>query len=490
MTLLVLTVVVHASGCGDDDEDVVGSTSGVADTSITFYRDVAPILYEHCVSCHAPGGIGSMSLLDYQSAALLAGLIKDKTATRAMPPWPADNSGACNTFEDARWLSDQEIATLGAWVDGGAIAGDPADGPSLPAPPPGLDHVSATLDMGVEYIPDDTLDDDYRCFVLDPGLSETQYLTGYQVRAGDARVVHHVILFALDSQQAEDQALAMVANDGTGYPCIGGAGVPAARFVAGWAPGGGPTQYPEGTGLMLPAGRKMILQVHYNLAQGALPDRTRVDLQLAPTVEHAAQITRISNTKLALPPGQKAVAVEAQLVIPEAGTLYGVAPHMHTLGRSQRVEKVGSGGTSCVVDVPAWDFHWQQLYFYQQPMALAAGDVLNLTCVYDTIGQTQTVTNGEGTDDEMCLALLYVVADGGSAPACAQCGDVLGGSASAEELCEDASEAFEALQQCACGAACEAECSDTCASGMATSSCAACAKELCAAEVAACVGGR
>ena len=485
---LLIGTTVAWSGCGDDDEDIAETTGRAPDVGVTFYRDAAPILYEHCVSCHAPGGIGGVSFVDYESAALLAPLIAQKSTSREMPPWPAGNSGACNTYQDARWLSDSEITTLVAWADAGALAGDPSDGPPLPVPEPGLPEVSATLDMGFTYQPDASLMDDYRCFVVDPQLAEARYLTGYEVHAGDPRVVHHVILFALDSDEDEQKAIAK-SSGGTGYPCVGGAGIDAARFVAGWAPGGPPTRYPEGTGLLLPAGRKMILQIHYNLMQGALPDRTRIDLALATDVAHKAQITRVAKNGFQLPPGQESVSIGAELPITSRGTLYGVAPHMHMLARSQRVDNVSSSATSCVIDVPEWDFHWQQLYFYQQPQPLEPGDLLKLTCTYDTRGQTEPVTSGESTQEEMCIALLYVTEDD-SVATCAPCSAVLSGDAAPADLCDDAVEVFEPVQQCACGPSCETECAETCSGSAIDAACADCAKAMCAAEIAACTAQR
>src|SRR6185295_91059 len=122
---------------------------------------------------------------------------------------------------------------------------------------------SVTLDMGLTYTPDPEHTDEYRCFIVDPALGADRFLTAFQVKPGDQRVVHHVILFSLDTAAAEQQATAQDTADSLGgYPCFGGPGAAPSRFIAGWAPGSGPTRYAEGTGVRLFSGRKLVMQVH------------------------------------------------------------------------------------------------------------------------------------------------------------------------------------------------------------------------------------
>ncbi|MFO0761819.1 MAG: hypothetical protein U0359_35590 [Byssovorax sp.] len=378
----------------------------------TYAEDIAPIVMKNCVTCHQPGGIAPFSLLTYAEVSAAAGSIKQQTATRAMPPFNPDNSGDCNTFEDARWLTDEEIALIGAWVDAGAPEGDPDKAPPPPDPPAGLEDKSVTLDMGVSYLPDASLSDEYRCFIVDPGLDHDRFLTGYEVKPGDARVVHHLILFSLDSDEAEKQAADLdTADKKDGYQCFGGPGVLDSRFLVGWAPGGGPTHYAKDTGIRLNAGRKLVMQVHYNLANGSYPDRTTMDLALADSVAKEATITRVSAKNIVLPPGESLVEASGALTIPAAAgkvTVWGVAPHMHTRGKTMDVSYSKDGKTTCVVKVPRWDFHWQSFARYTTPLVAEGGGKLDITCGYDTSKETKTITSGEGTEDEMCINFLYV----------------------------------------------------------------------------------
>lgn len=208
---------------------------------------------------------------------------------------------------------------------------------------------------------------------------------------------------AVTSAQALDQAEA-----GLGYTCFGGAGVPAEPRVL-WAPGVGVTKLPANTGLELVAGRKLILQVHYNLTAGRFPDRTRVRLQTAPSVTHPATYLAVADNKMSVAPGQ-ALGSTTRTVAGVTGAIlvHGVLPHMHTLGRTLRVTANSAGSDSCLVNVDRWDFHWQNAWWYQSPLQFQSVASLTITCAYDTRNRTTPVTWGEGTNDEMCLSYLYV----------------------------------------------------------------------------------
>ena len=323
--------------------------------------------YQHCVVCHQPGGIAPVNLVDYGQAAALSKIIKDQVTSRIMPPWGADNTGACNTYQNARWLSEDEIALFAAWADAGAPEGDPAHAPAMPEPLAGLAKVSATLDIGADYTPNDIENDDYRCFVVDPGLTQDMYLTGYQVKPGDSRVVHHVILYSLDSAAAQQAVEDLdAAEAGPGYTCFGGPGSSDSRFIGGWAPGTPATEYPEGTGVQLTAGRKVVIQIHYNLLAGAWTDHTTMDVTLEPSVPFPATITPIYDAGIVLPPGQSYVTGTSSVgnPAPVPVRVHGVFPHMHQLGVDLTVTATRGSEDICMVDVPRWDFNWQQFYLY------------------------------------------------------------------------------------------------------------------------------
>jgi hypothetical protein len=346
---------------------------------------------------------------------------------------PVDDSGSCNRYSNARWLTDAEIATLGAWAAHGAPQGDSRKAPAPPAPPAPLGAPDAVVDTGVTYVPAGAAgheQDDYRCFVAPGPVSAAAFLVGFEVVPGDARVVHHVIAYQPADDGAATAARALDdAQDGPGYTCFGGPGVNAAP-VALWAPGAGAVFFPAGTGVPLVVNRPWIVQIHYNLAQGAFPDHTQVMLRLTRDNLRPAAFRPVADLGLVLPPGRASVEVSATgQQDPNAPyTVYGAAPHMHTLGRKMRVDASNDAGPICLVDVDRWDFHWQNLWWYEQPIHLDSPRSISIRCDYDTTSRTDTVTWGENTTDEMCISYFYVVQDQAPPPACDGAGNPLFGS--------------------------------------------------------------
>lgn len=396
-----------SSGAADDAGTDASTGGGLGPT---FYEDVAPILYEHCVRCHGGSPIAPFELVEYDDAVLWSAATVAAAGARTMPPINADASGACNDFRDHQWLTDDEIATLVAWVEADTPPGDPAAAPPVPEPMPNLVDPDRVLDTGVDYTPVGA--DDYRCFVVDPGLDADAFLTAYQVVPGNTAVAHHLILFAVEDPADVEAVTALdAADDGPGYTCFGGPGVDGAQFVAGWAPGVGITAMPEGTGIPLVAGRPMVVQMHYNTASGDGTDRTTIALQIADTVDRPGRFVGVANHAFSLPAGMPLVETSITGPVPGDGTIeiWGVAPHMHTRGRTMRVSATTAAGDVCLVDVPRWDFSWQSAYFYERPVVLNGGDTVTLRCGFDTTGATGPTQWGESTDEEMCINYLYVV---------------------------------------------------------------------------------
>ncbi len=398
----------------DDDGQADDDTTGPPLGAPTYWQDVAPILTKNCLSCHVDGGIAPMPLGTYDEVLPHAASIKSATADREMPPWNLDNSGECNTYSNALWLADDEIETIGAWVDAGSWEGEWSD-PGEPATPPTLDRVDLSLDIGADYLPQgegEHADDEYRCFVLRPDLPADRFATAYQIVPGEPRVVHHVALYRILTYDELAMGIANdVAEPGPGYRCFGGPGVGDAHFMGLWFPGMGAQTLPDNSGLRIVADLGVILQVHYNLENGALPDRTRMDLTLEESVEREGVIYTLSNFDLNLPPGEDLIEQTYEYTIPGEVPdvkLWGVVPHMHLLGATQHLELIRGGDSSCLVDVPRWDFHWHAFAMYSEPIEMRGGDTLRLTCGYDTSGETDTTVYGEGTHDEMCVNWMYI----------------------------------------------------------------------------------
>lgn len=401
---------------GAADVSIADATSADAGSVPTWSEHVAPIVFRNCVGCHREGGIAPFGLTTYPQASSVAELMSREVSARRMPPTVINASGSCNQFrDDVKWLTGAEIQTIAHWAAGGAPEGDRALLPPVPAPPGGLPRVDARVDIGTSYMPEPGRADQYRCFIANPGLTADRFITGFEVVPGDRRVVHHVILYSLPTAEAEQSALALEAEDAQpGYTCFGGPGATGSAPLALWAPGGEATQFPAGTGLRINGGRRVVIQVHYNVLNGAFPDRTAVQLQLAERVDSEARLTPMVATDINIPPRTAMTTVTAQRAIgsmaPRGARVWGTAPHMHEIGRVQRLSSSGGGATTCLSDVTQWNFHWQRLHFYRAPIELDANQTIAIECGYDSSMRTAATRRGEGTQDEMCLNYLYVTA--------------------------------------------------------------------------------
>ncbi|HUP46038.1 MAG TPA: ascorbate-dependent monooxygenase [Thermoanaerobaculia bacterium] len=392
----------------------------------TFSNEIVRIFQTHCQTCHHEGDIAPFSLTTYEEAAPWAQLIKLRTATREMPPWKP--AAGCGEFEGARVLSEDEIETIARWVNAGAPEGDRAQ-----LPPP--------LDFGSGWSlgqPDLVLaspdpytapasGDIYRCFTMPANTTADQYVSAIDVQPGDRSSVHHVIAF-LDT--TGESAVLDAADPEPGYTCFGGPGFPltADATLGGWAPGYRAGKLPENVALRLPAGSRVVLQVHYHSHDGhPKPDQTEIAIYFAETQpKQLLRIVPVINTEFEIPAGAANHRVTASIpVIPVPVKVWVIAPHMHLLGRSIRVQTTNLlGETRCLINIEEWDFNWQAMYRYREPVAIPAWSSVTLTAFYDNSAGNprqpndppQNVRWGEATTDEMCIAFLGVTIDSEDLP--------------------------------------------------------------------------
>lgn len=382
----------------------------VEDTSPTWFKNVEPIVTQSCAGCHTRGGVAPFALQTYADVKAQLPAVAAAVASGKMPPWMPDEDN-CQPLRDSRKLSADERETLLDWAESGAREGNPVDHQALDSTPLELAWVDKQLELPTAYTPRSDRVDDYRCFAVDLDLSAPRDLIGFDVKPDQRQEVHHAVLFAA----SREEAARLDAEDAEpGWTCYGSAGGNISKILGGWAPGAGATRFPGGTGVGLYSGDVVVIQMHYNTSRTApVPDRSSVALQFAKNpISYRALMFPMYVDDFAVPPHSMGYTKSNEAEVPLSNNVWGGIPHMHTRGRKIRVEKVSATGeATCLLDVPAWNFAWQQFYFLKAPrgVTIEAGEKLRQTCTWDN-DTDQTLQWGEGTEDEMCLSFLYFTA--------------------------------------------------------------------------------
>lgn len=425
---------------------------------VTWHQDIAPIVHQHCVGCHQPGGIGPFSLIDYDDAGPVADYLLAKIESGEMPPWSASDAADCAPrfgWKDDPRLSADELETFRTWVDDGAALGDPATAAPLPEPEEtSLEGATDRLAPETPYVTSGFIDE-LVCFVLDPSLTSLTWLTGVEFLPGNFEVAHHATLTAIPVASAND-ILSRVGPDGS-FRCTGGVGIDGAYSLGVWVPGARPFETPDGTGIPLAAGTVMVLQMHYHpTGFEHAPDQTIVDLRLQSTPPGKTfMFTAVGNTPIApvLQPGpndrgipefripagatEHSETMVFEIDNPDLGRrlpITAMFPHMHYVGTDLKVSieratpGAGEPANECLVNVPNWNFDWQRTYHYDADLAelptIGDGDRITIECGYDNslgnpfvhrmlldegLEDPIDVFLGEQTTDEMCLVAIGVI---------------------------------------------------------------------------------
>jgi hypothetical protein len=396
----------------------------------TYYKDVKPLVEQHCSTCHVDGGIAPFALSNYLALIDHKDDVRKAVSTRLMPPWqPAKG---CSDYQGDFSLDDATIKVFTDWVDAGAQMGNPADyvAPVIPQKQ-GLSRTDATLSLPVPYTPQ-LSPDDYRCFLIDWPRTATSYVSGFRANPNQPTIVHHVIAFAAPPAQVATYQALDDADPLPGYTCFGGpgAGGQQALWLGSWAPGSQGADFPPNTGIRVEPGSKVILQVHYNTSVAApIPDQTTIEFKIDDTVAKEAILQPWTNPSwlrgqtMDIPAGDADathswdVNAIPLLTFATNGLVDGTAPitlytgalHMHTRGTRALLEiHHPDGSKDCMLEIDRWNFHWQGAYAFTQPKTLNPTDNLYLECHWDNSIGTTTLYWGEGTADEMCLGAFYL----------------------------------------------------------------------------------
>lgn len=406
----------------------------------TFSKDVSPILYRRCVQCHHPNDIAPMSLMDFKSARPWAKAIREAVLTRKMPPWFADPQWG-KFSNDARLTSD-EIATIKAWVDTGANEGNPRD---LPPPPVFTDgwrlgKPDLVVDIGQDFrvTPGN---DTYEHFTVPTNFKEGIWIRAAEIRPGNRRVVHHVHVNVVQSEQEagptsieamhslgqffiHDGKLSRLRADAPVVDNACAADAPALPYLRGFQegalasflPGRSPDVFPAGTAKWVPAGSKLEFVIHYARISGEpQTDRTGIGFYLSPgPPEQALRRMDLRNFFFRIPPEAPNHEVKRCYTFERDKLLLSITPHMHYRGKDVQYELIRpDGAREILLSVPHYNFGWQLVYRFQQPVQVEKGSLLIVTAHYDNSPNNpanpdpvQAIRWGDKSEEEMMTSWI------------------------------------------------------------------------------------
>jgi mono/diheme cytochrome c family protein len=386
----------------------------------TFAKDVAPILYNSCVSCHRPGEVAPMSLMTYDDVRPWAKSIRRKVMSREMPPWGADPH--FGTFKDDRSLSAAQIDTIARWVDAGAPKGNTADLPPAPTFASGWSH--GEPDVVIEMPMDFPIPAEGEVPVIDfftrVPFDHDVYVKGLEVRPGTEGVIHHAGLYVIDklppgATLVNGRILDAKRNEMTRNQVAranGGTSTQEIQKLLSYVPGRGYEEYQGDAGQLIKAGSYIDFYMHYTPLGKAVTDRSKLGLYFAKpgqTVGHqiyhsfsAAGPTSYIVQGQEYTPARRGEGIEGSVNLPnippyaenwkvvsvhtitEPVTLYGLTPHLHLRGKSMRYTLTWPDGREEVLlDVPKYDFNWQLYYELQTPKKLPAGSKVTVVTLFD-----------------------------------------------------------------------------------------------------------
>ncbi|HUE44286.1 MAG TPA: tetratricopeptide repeat protein [Candidatus Sulfotelmatobacter sp.] len=386
----------------------------------TYARDIAPILFRSCATCHRPGEAAPFSLLSYADAKSHARLIEEVTKRRIMPPWlPAAEDPK---FADDLRLSDADIARLRDWAESGAAEGNPADLPPAPQFVEGwqLGKPDVIVKATKVYALAAGGGDAYWNFVFRSPVDRLRWLKAIEIRPGDKRLVHHANVLMDRGQTA--RLLEKTPGDG-----FGGMELtieselfdPDSHFLF-WKPGSAPYVEPDGMAIPLDANSDLVLNTHLQPSGKAETLQPTLGLYFTdkPATLHPILLQMENDGALDIPAGAKDFVVSDEFTLPVSVSLLAIYPHAHYLGKNlEALATLPDGKTETLIHIPNWDLNWQAVYRYAEPMTLPAGTKITMRFAYDNSTDNvrnpnhppQRVVAGNRASDEMAHLWLQVL---------------------------------------------------------------------------------
>lgn len=373
------------------------------DLTVNYSKHIAPIFQNRCVNCHREGEIAPFALTNYQESVGWAEMIAEVVTENRMPPWGADPK--YGHFANDTSLTKEDKDQILRWVEAGAPEGDPKD---LPAPKTfPTDWRIGEPDLVVKMAdkPFDVPAEGevkYQYFVVDPKFTEDKWIQAAECRAGNAAVVHHIIIAV-----RPPAGRATATNESLD-----------SEWLTASAPGSRPLMLPTGLAKFIPAGSKIIFQMHYTPNGKAQQDISSVALKFADpkTVKKEVATQQAINQRFAIPPKESNHRVQSQYRFEKDSNLLAMFPHMHLRGKAFRYTAVyPDGKEEILLDVPKFDFNWQNGYEYAEPKFMPAGTRMVCVAHYDNSennlanpNPNETVRWGDQTWEEMMIGYFDV----------------------------------------------------------------------------------
>ncbi|MEX0818698.1 MAG: redoxin domain-containing protein [Pirellulaceae bacterium] len=373
-------------------------------SDVTYSKQISRIFQARCVECHREGEIAPFSLTSYDEAAGWAEMIAEVVEQQRMPPWHASPEHG-DFANDAR-LTNEEKELINDWVASGAPEGDPSE---LPAPRKfvegwriGEPDLIVKMSSKPFQVPAEG-EVRYQYFTVDPGFTEDRWIRAAECRPGNRAVVHHIIVAAASPDQAGKRAHGGLASD----------------WLSATAPGARPLILPDGMAKRIPAGSRLVFQMHYTPNGTAQEDLSSIGLIFADpqTVKREVVTQKAAEPRFQIPAGADNHKVTASHMFHRDTLMLAMFPHMHLRGKSFRYTAIyPDKREEILLDVPHYDFNWQNSYEFKEPKLMPAGTKLTCVAHYDNSAAnlanpdpTAAVRWGDQTWEEMMIGYFDMV---------------------------------------------------------------------------------